>query len=125
MLYHNQSKRNDYIVQDFNKFIQNRLTEIKNDTFYKIYPYLEGHWRPQYLYIYDKNNKIIVKHILKYENLDIEFSDLMKQYNLNINLDSHDNVGNWKYNVDDLTQETKLMIQEIYQRDFIEFVYPI
>lgn len=80
-----------------------------------------GHFTPQYLYIdYD-----ITLHILKFENLDIEFQNLMKKYNLNIKLNKKLNISSHFFNFNDLSKESILLINKIYYNDFKLFNYKI
>jgi len=64
-------------------------------------------------------------HILKYENLDNEFKELMDKYNLShIKLDKHENKSSNKLNRNDLTHESKDIIYKLYKKDFQLFNYP-
>ena len=78
---------------------------------------------PQHYYIYNSFGKQIIKHILEFENLREDFNKLMKQYDLNILLNKHVNSNKKVYSVDDLTNETKKLIQQVYHYDFVKFGY--
>jgi hypothetical protein len=92
-------------------------------------PNLEGgHYIPQYDFVFDddgdKNNgrEQIVTHILHFENLQQEFEELMKAYELqDVNLtSSHARVRKESatLGVDDLTPGTIDLINKIYAKDF-------
>lgn len=84
----------------------------------------QQHWLPQHYYIYDDNGKQIVDHVLKFENLDQEFAELMAQYQLNVVLPpSHVNQSKKKLTVKDLTPETLEVINRFAARDFELFGY--
>ena len=73
---------------EFNKMI---IEKIKR----KVVPFTDTRptLEPQHNYI-DKCTKI---HILKFENLKVDFDNLMKKYKLNIELDLHNNKSLGKY----------------------------
>lgn len=73
-------------------------------------------------YVYDKNEKI-TKHILHFENLEVEFNQLMKEYNLNIPLLKDINVSHKYMNIQDLDNKFIKKINEKYKSDFINFRY--
>ena len=122
-----------YTVNDFNNFIKDRLNDIINITstndinLIKNHDMLSfsvgGHWLPQHMYIYDCANNKIVQHVLKFENLKDDFEILMKQYNLNFILDKHERKSISKFTVNDLSVDTKLLIQKVYHNDFVKFGY--
>jgi len=107
-----------YSPDDFNKFIvtwikaaskgQKQNSEIGRDHFTEQYKYL------------DPSIKI---HILKFENIDNEFNKLMKDYNYKFVLDKQLNTSEKKYSVEDLTNETISVINNIYNKDFELFGY--
>jgi len=86
-----------------------------------------GHFIPQYDYLFDDDSnsngrKQIVKHVLHFENLQHEFEELMKAYELDVNLNS-DRVrqhkkSNISLGVDDLTANTIDLINKVYAKDF-------
>jgi hypothetical protein len=79
------------------------------------------HFTEQYKYL-DSLTKI---NVLKFENLEEDFNNLMKKYNLNIRLNKHENKAkvNNPFTVSDLNNETKQLIVEIYKKDFETFGY--
>ena len=64
-----------------NKFITRRLEEISFLNLWQTLPY-DKHFVPQYCYVFDKHGDKKVKHVLKFENLQVEFESLMKSYGL-------------------------------------------
>jgi len=103
--------------EELNKWIINSITdnEIKSKTLHLI---------PQHYYLYDKDNNIIINHVLHFENIKTEFDNLMKQYNSPMRLNVHTNKSKGKrYTIDDLTDETKKVIIKYYKKDFELFGY--
>ena len=94
-------------IERFNETIQKRISENR----------ISNHWCPQYLFVYH-DEKQIIRHVLKYENLQKEFDDLMEEYNLPIRLTYRSNVGNKKYSISDLDSKTIRMINELHKEDF-------
>jgi len=94
-----------------NHWIQQKATTFFNNS---------GHFLPQNYYIYNRKGEKMVDHILRYERLDAEFSDLMKKYSLNVKLLGKENVRAKlsKLTVADLTQETIDIINHQYSEDF-------
>ena len=109
----------NFTNKTFNEFIQNKIKEA-NNTNTNVGKY-GGHFAPQYKYL-TNDDKI---HILKFENLNQEFNDLMKQYNINLKLDEKHNVSNHKFTINDFNESTKKLIQEVYKKDFDLFNYEI
>lgn len=124
-------------VEYMNNRIRKYLLIAKNE-----YLYSNGHYIPQYDFIYaidhyrESNTtakpKRNVKHVLRYEHLQKDFEKLMKEYNLNIQLHAkNDNQAsptrkresNAKLSKYDLYPETCQLIEDYYEKDFIEFGY--
>ena len=101
--------------EDFNFYIKQRLSNLKSEKFH--------HFKPQYLYIYDKSGKRIVDYILKFENLQDDFKKLMQEFGLNIELDEITNRSFKKFTTNDINKENILLINKIYQKDFKIFGY--
>jgi hypothetical protein len=104
--------------KDFNSYIKKNLIDIKN------FKFTSGHFIPQFFYAYDKNNKKIIEHVLKYENVSNEFNELMKKYNYKLNFVYEENLSK-KFKQYDFEKETIKLIQEVYYKDFIFFNYDI
>jgi hypothetical protein len=101
----------DVSLEYFNMFIQSRIREQP----------ITDHWAPQSLFVYHEGQQII-KHVLKYENLEAEFTQLLLSYGLTIPLQHH-NKSEKKYSRKDLEPETIRMIHEFYTDDFSNFGY--
>jgi len=69
----------------------------------------DGHLLPQHLYVFHRGKKQ-VDHVLRYENLDTEFSLLMSSYGLHITLRST------KLNVPTRSTETRLTAHDLTAR---------
>lgn len=74
---------------------------------------------PQYKYI-DKKTKI---HILKFENIEKEFNNLMDEYGYNIKLKNFDNVGKKTLSVKNISNDNIKIINKNYDKDFELFGY--
>lgn len=111
-------KNNIHSVEMFNK-----LT-IKNILEREKHPYT-GHFLEQYKYI-DDSIKI---HILKYENLQPEFDNLMRLYNINNivlekkNNRNENNINKILFTVADFSEELIATINLVYDKDFKMFGY--
>jgi len=81
------------------------------------------HWAPQSNFIYDERGQRLIKHVLRFENLKTEFESLMKQYNLNIQLNKETQVSEKHFTIQDLTPETIRLINNFYNNDFVNFGY--
>lgn len=100
---------------EFNRIIKQHI--LQRNSFNKNGQ--KGHYIEQYLYL-DKKYNI---HILKFENLNNDFNNLMKKYSLNIKLDTKQNKGNKIYTVDSLSSEVIQIINNVYDKDFKIFGY--
>jgi hypothetical protein len=103
---------------ELNNYINNNLIDknnIMND----------GHFIPQYKYLFDKNMNLIVNNVLKFENLENDFDNLMKKYNYsNIKITNFKvNTSNKTFTIDNLYKETIERINSYYHIDFIMFEY--
>jgi hypothetical protein len=65
------------------------------------------------------DNKIVVDHILHFENLDQEYNQLAQQYNLPLNLPhEHKNEYKGEYTPSLYTQEMRDKIHQLFNKDF-------
>lgn len=104
-----------YTKKYFNDIIQDWMKKTKGLKF--------NIFCPQYDYIYQGEVKVI-QHVLKYENLESEFSSLMNTYGIDKQLIGKVNcLGKCQFNIDDMTDETKDLIREHYYKDFETFNY--
>ena len=62
-------------------------------------------------------------HVLRFENLDEEFSELMKKYGYSIELKKRVNVSQKSASIKDLSLETIEYINKVYEKDFTTFGY--
>lgn len=77
------------------------------------------HFTEQYRYL---DPKCHIR-VLRYENLEKEFNQLMKEYEYNIVLNTKQNVSIKITSLTDLTLETIESINSIYEKDFTTFHY--
>lgn len=101
-------------VSEINKYIQKSISN------YHKYE-LKYHFYPQWLYYDTKNN--IKTTILKFENLETDFNNLMKEYSLDLKLDIHKQKSEKVFTVNELSNETIKLINEVYSKDFKLFAY--
>jgi hypothetical protein len=101
-----------YTKDEFNNYIREKIMKR---------PLLGGHFSEQYKYL--DNDPTIRINVLKYENLDVEFKELMKEYNLNLTLNKELNKTNKIFNVIDISDDNIKLINYIYKKDFEMFNY--
>ena len=113
-------------VIDFNRWINITLNKISN----KIASGtpVTGHWTPQNYYLYDnRKNKIVNdENILHFENIGPEFDALMTRngYSFSFSeIPKMNEAENKRFTVDDLSEENKELIRQIYAEDFRLFGY--
>jgi Sulfotransferase family len=99
-------------VIEMNRYIINKIDSMKQRKY-------GDHYSPQHLYL-DTSKNI---HILKFENLEKEFNELMKKYNLNITLNMKSNESIKQYSVKDFSNTLIKLINEVYAKDFELFGY--
>jgi len=105
----NEIELNNYIIS--NLMDKNNITN-------------DGHFIPQYKYFFDKNMNLIVNHIIKFENINNEFNELMKLYNINLNIKNFIiNQSIKQFNINNLYKETIDKINSYYHIDFLMFNY--
>lgn len=103
---------------DLNNFITQRLTGLDSNP-EKIW-WNSGHILPQNLYTHG-NRKC--DYIIRFENLDTEFDELMKKFNIEgVKLEKN-NKSAKTVSAKDLTEESKFLIQQAYKKDFELFNY--
>jgi hypothetical protein len=107
---------NKWSKEHFNEYIRTKILEQKDNLF-------GGHYCPQHKFI--ENNEGETINIIKMENLQSEFNNLMEQYNINIQLDRKDNKSKYKFEEKDLDEKTNKLIQDVYKKDFELFNYKI
>ncbi len=78
----------------------------------------ETHYKPQYTFLTDNNNKLKVAHILKQESLNDDYIKLQQLYGYSpislskVNTSKHEDYNQY---YDD---ETRRTVQEVYRKDF-------
>jgi hypothetical protein len=120
-----------------NKWLTDRLTDVsradkgdltQNKLGAKEYFQSQGHFIPQYDYVFDHSGKQVIQHILKFETLHDDFANLMKKFNLNITIPAKEVRLGRKYDkkigVNDLSSDLVLLIEEFYKKDYDFFGYP-
>lgn len=112
---------------NFNAKLTKHLDEAKKDYFY-----MDGHFIPQFDFVYDVVNayvdgrpRRIVTHVLKYENLQEDFEKLMKLYDLNVTIRERSNARNEtaKLKITNINQKNRRTIESLFAKDFEEFGY--
>ena len=112
----------------------NTTPDDNNPWTMKDYCKQSGHWVPQYQYIFNPQNKQVVKHVLRMEHLQEQFDKLMLEYNLNITLphvmksnkpSSSSQQRIRRLTSQDLSLENQKLIESIYAQDFDAFEYPL
>ena len=114
---------------DFEKYVKNNKDTISKDMF-NSYIQLRilnrGKWYNHYteMYKYLPSDPNIVINIIRFENLNEDFDKLMSKYSLDFKLNKHDNKsGSVKFTINDFSDDTINMINEIYHKDFELFNY--
>jgi hypothetical protein len=99
-----------HTVEGMNEYIISRITNRQKGG---------GFYTEQYKYL-DPNTK---QTILKFENLQEDFTKLMNEYNIDgVNL-KHFNKGDKVYTVSDFSPELIKLINDVYSEDFSTFNY--
>ena len=108
-------------ISTFNTFIEKWMKNIQNNKENDgIYGKITGgHFTPQNLYI-PLSFKI---HILKYENLEEEFNNLMNEYKYDITLNKKVNISKKYVSINDISKENIELIKNVYKKDFEDFGY--
>lgn len=105
-------KAESFTKQEFNTYLINCI---------KVFCEVGNHYTPQYLYI----DKEVPINVLKFENLELEFHDLMKKYKLPIFINSHKNANAKVFNICDMNQQLRDLINKTYEKDFEIFGYDL
>ena len=130
----NTTKHQD--TAHFNTFLHKRLSAFSSKMMAgdlsngipgnRVYYSHDGHLIPQYDFVYDKvNNRRIIEHVLIFENLHEDFSNLMAEYGLPLELPRsrvRPKSGK-KLEVWNLSIQNMLLVEDIYKDDFREFGY--
>ena len=109
---------NSYDRIKMNKFIQESINNRNNLKIYNKF----NHYTEQYKYIPPKILKIKT-HILYFENLTEDFNNLMNKYNLPLKLNMKLNTSKKNFSINDFSDETIKLINQVYDKDFKIFGY--
>mmetsp|Transcript_13416 Transcript_13416/g.32307 ORF Transcript_13416/g.32307 Transcript_13416/m.32307 type:complete len:315 (+) Transcript_13416:66-1010(+) len=91
----------------------------------------DGHFIPQYDYVFDYHGEQVIKHVLRFERLHVDFESLMKKYNLSdtiilsktVNGKQGKHTRNKGLAVPNITIENMRKIDLVYSNDFEAFGY--
>jgi hypothetical protein len=118
-------KNINHTEEEMNNYLINKIKKEKKEKKEKEPGY--GHYLEQYKYLDDEINI----HIIKFENLIEELTNLFKEYNINIKLEekkintkemnSYDN--EIKFTLKDFSKELIDLINNVYDKDFELFNY--
>ena len=88
--------------------------------------HMTGHFIEQHLYLNTEDDPTIKIHVLKYENLNTEFNELIQIFSSVDLTKERSNVSTIRiFELEDLDKESKKLIQEVYKNDFVLFNYQI
>ena len=107
------SEAPNYTKKKFNKVLRELINNRWGDT-------VGYHYTPQHLYL---NTNIKTLHVLRFENLQREFEELMSQYSMDLKLDKHVYNHEKKFSLSDLDRKTIKLINKVYVMDFKTFDY--
>ena len=107
-----QEVRNKFTKEEFNNYLIGKIIHHDRNG---------NHYTPQYYYT-DNNIPISV---LKFENLNSEFNMLMKKYKLPVVINSHRNTNPKIFNITDINQKLRNVINKTYEKDFEYFNYDL
>lgn len=108
---HNKIENSNFSKDDFNRIIKIKINRLV----------------PVYDFVY-YNNKKVVPHVLKVENLNEEFNKLMFDYNCDIRMEKRSNIGSSfnnfdKFGIYDISPENIDLIHDKFENDFLYFDY--
>ena len=91
---------------------------IKQKSYFK--NIFNDHFIPQYMFVYNTNNELLVNHLFKYEDLDIAIEFIKKKININKSLDKLNKTNTEKTEWSNIEKE---IIYSLYEKDFLYFQY--
>jgi len=106
-------------IKTFNYYLMHKIKYWARKTKTKHGVSRGDHYTPQHLYLDESVNT----HILKMENLNEDFNNLMNQYNLDIKLTKKSNTSKKHFSLNDMDYHLVQLIQEVYHEDFERFGY--
>jgi len=129
--------------EHFNEFLKNKLTPFKKNMFpgnlkkgkpgnrFYYGNGNNGHLIPQYDFVYNRDKKEkVIEHVIRYENLQAEFSKLMAEYNIPLELPKEHvrpkaYLVERKIDIQNISLSNMHLIENIYKDDFRAFGYEI
>lgn len=123
---------NNYVRNQLGKMKQAKRARMVGNSFERgdnAYYQQNGHFIPQYDYIYSDTQQRMVDYVIHYEMLATEFQSLMKMYNIkNMTLSQERGRSSEQVkkslSVANLTVDNIRLIDSVYARDFVTFGYP-
>ena len=104
-----------------NKLIRQLINQRQNN--FHLADNFHYHFLPQYLYL--DPDGIARINILKFENIEQEFNQLMEDYQLNIQLNEKHNISKNIFSIKDFDNQTISLINQVYRNDFNLFGYKV
>ena len=111
----NQNNSNKYTIKETRK-IYNQLY-ILTEIIYEII-----HFIPQSEFICDKNGKILVDFVGRFENLNDDLNSISRKIKKELSLEHHNKNFKKDYKKT-YSKEMKTKVYEVYNRDFVLFNY--
>lgn len=106
----------EYTKEEMNQYLVNRIQNRSKSG---------NHYTEQYKYLHP-TTKI---HIIKFENMRVEFQTLMDKYNIqgihleNLNAKNKQKYNETRFTTDDFSKELIDIINNVYNKDFESFLY--
>ena len=120
---------------DFNRYLQYILSNLLTDENKLNIEFIESnekmyafHFIPQYFYTCYNDYETIISNlkIIKFENLNEEFNNFLKELEIEEEFDTHENKNEQKsFEFEDLSIKNIKLINQVYKKDFILFNYII
>lgn len=81
---------------------------------------LNCHMLPQHDFVYDDLGNKVCRHTLRFDRLTDDFNELTRRYDVDVRLapGRKDNKSNDSLSVDDISEQNKRRIREVYAKDF-------
>eukprot|EP00746_Dinoflagellata_sp_MGD_P160962 gnl/MRDRNA2_/MRDRNA2_87948_c0_seq1.p1 gnl/MRDRNA2_/MRDRNA2_87948_c0~~gnl/MRDRNA2_/MRDRNA2_87948_c0_seq1.p1 ORF type:complete len:316 (+),score=68.08 gnl/MRDRNA2_/MRDRNA2_87948_c0_seq1:124-1071(+) len=130
-----KARRLDATAADLNAWIEKKIHSMRRREctngcgrrMGELCVFANGHCVPQHLYIFapDGSRCIPSANVIHFENLDAEFSELLRRYGMldPPSLEKINESDMRKFTTSDLSASSRQLIEEAYARDFDEFGY--
>jgi hypothetical protein len=99
---------NNPYFESFESFVRNWLVEQDLNK-------IDGVFRPQYLYLFDKKNQLLVNNFYKLEDIEDNFNEISKKLGRSFSLGHHNKSEKEKLNI---SNDLRELIYRLYQKDF-------